>query len=362
MYSPFQHVDSIIYKRRPIHLTFFVTRKCNAACPYCFYLESTDCHNPDTAELSLEEIRKIARSAGKLMWLAFSGGEIYLRRDLTEISQCFYDQCQPSIMLFPTNGLMPNLICRETEKILDHCRNSIVVVKLSLDGIGSDHDKFRNTPGNFEKVLETCRQLGKLLDIYPNFELGINTTLHSKNQDKLKEIIDYVSSLKNISTHTVSLARGNLKQESYKDVDPENYQRMARLLNKNLKNKVKGTYRFKGARLKSAQDVLQRRLIHQTLTNGEKSIPCYAGNLNLVLTETGEVYPCEILPHSFGNVRDHEYDLLKLSRTGKAEQIKKTISNSNRYCRKCTHECNYMMNILFNPAMYPALLKEYIRL
>lgn len=295
------------------------------------------------------------------MWLAFSGGEIYLRRDLVEISQCFYDLCRPSIMLFPTNGLMPDLIRRETENILQYCKNSIVVVKLSLDGIGSEHDKFRKTPGNFEKVLETCRQLEPLLDIYPNFELGVNTTLHSKNQWQIKEIIDYVSSLKNISTHTVSLARGNLKQESYKQVDPANYQNAAIHLQQNLKNKIKGTYRFKCARLKSAQDVLQRQLIHQTLTSGEKSIPCYAGKLNLVLTETGEVYPCEILPNSFGNVRDHEYDIIKVAHNETARQIKNTISNNNDYCRNCTHECNYMMNILFNPMMYPALLKEYIK-
>jgi molybdenum cofactor biosynthesis enzyme MoaA len=89
MYSPFQHAGSIIWKRRPIHLTFFVTRKCNAACPYCFYLKSVNSHGSDAPELSLDEIRKVARSAGKLLWLAFSGGEIYLRKDLAEISRSF---------------------------------------------------------------------------------------------------------------------------------------------------------------------------------------------------------------------------------------------------------------------------------
>lgn len=361
MYSPFRHVGSILFKRQPIHLTFFLTRKCNAACPYCFYLESTDDFNPHIPELSLEEIHKVACSAGKLMWLAFSGGEIYLKRGLIDISQCFYDQCQPSIMLFPTNGLMPDLIRRETQKILEYCRNSIVVVKLSLDGIGSDHDEFRNTPGNFEKVMETCRQLAPLLDNYPNFELGVNTTLHSQNQAKIKEIINFVGNLEKVSTHTVSLARGNLKREGYKQVDPKNYQQAATLLKANRKQNKKGIYRFKGARLKAAQDVLQRQLIHQSITCGEKSIPCYAGNLNLVLTESGEVYPCEILPHSFGNVRDYDYNLARVARTNNANQIKKTISNRNHYCRSCTHECNYMMNILFNPAMYPALLREYIQ-
>lgn len=362
MYSPFRHAGSILLKRRPVHLTFFVTRKCNAACPYCFYLKSKGTPVSNAPELSLEEIQKVAGSAGKLLWLAFSGGEIYLRKDLFEISKVFYDQCRPSIMLLPTNGLQPDVIRTETIRVLEYCRNSVVVVKLSLDGIGRDHDVFRNTRGNFEKFLETYRQLEKLLDRYSNFELGINTTIHSKNQEKIDEIIDFVGDLKNVGTHTVSMVRGNLQEESYKQVDPENYSRAAKQLESRLKNKLGKTYRFRGARLKAAQDILQRRLIHQTLIEGEKPIPCYAGSLNLVLTESGEVYPCEILPDSFGNVRDHEYDLMRVAHTDRAKQIKKTISNNNVHCKTCTHECNYMMNILFNPTKYPSLLREYFKL
>lgn len=28
----------------------------------------------------------------------------------------------------------------------------------------------------------------------------------------------------------------------------------------------------------------------------------------------------------------------------------------------CTHECYFIMNILFNPRLYPALFREYARL
>ena len=126
-----RHVGSILWKRRPVHLTFFLTRKCNAHCPFCFYLQSPD--NPQTAapELSLDEIGRISRSLGRLLWLAFSGGEVYLRKDLVEISKLFYDRNRPAIMLYPSNGLMPDLIRDQTERIVAHCRGSIVVVKLS---------------------------------------------------------------------------------------------------------------------------------------------------------------------------------------------------------------------------------------
>ena len=129
------------------------------------------------------------------MWLAFSGGEVYLRKDLVEISKLFYDRNSPAVMLYPSNGLLPDLIRDQTEQIAEHCRSSVVVVKLSLDGVGSEHDKLRDTRGNFDKTMQTYKLLLGLLDANPNFELGFNTVLTAQNQDKAEEIIDFVSGL-----------------------------------------------------------------------------------------------------------------------------------------------------------------------
>ncbi len=356
-----RHAGSILWKRRPLHLTFFLTRKCNAQCPFCFYLKSPD--NPRAAsELSLDEIERISRSLGRLLWLAFSGGEVYLRKDLVEISNLFYDRSRPAIMLYPSNGLLPDLIHDQTERILLHCRNSIVVVKLSLDGVGADHDTLRDTRGNFDKAMQTYGLLRDLLDAYPNFELGFNTVLTARNQDKVDALIDFVDAQDDRTTHTISMVRGNLTDNGYKQVEPEIYRRAAEMLATRLRARTSGIHRFRGARLKAAQDILQRRLIHQTLLGRDRSLPCYAGKLNLVLNESGEVFPCEILPRGLGNVRDHDYDLMAVVRTRKAVDILRSISACNPHCRTCTHECNYVTNILFNPAMYPALITEYLRL
>ena len=362
MASLVRHAGSILWKRRPVHLTFFLTRKCNAHCPFCFYLKSPD--NPQTtaAELSLDEIGHISRSLGRLLWLAFSGGEVYLRKDLVEISKLFYEQNRPAVMLYPTNGMLPDRIRDRTEQIAAHCRDSVVVVKLSLDGVGVEHDRLRDTRDNFDKLMQTYTQLQGLLDTYPNFELGFNTVLTAQNQDKADEIIDFVGGLDKRTTHTISMVRGNLLDNGFKQVDPDNYRRAAETLATRLRKRSSGIHRFRGARLKAAQDVLQRRYIHRTLTGQDRSLPCYAGKLNLVLTEAGEVYPCEILSQSLGNVRDHDYDIMQVTRTEKARTVLDSISTSNPHCRTCTHECNYITNILFNPAMYPALMTEYLRI
>ena len=369
MYSPLRYIGHIINKSRPIHLTFFLTKRCNAKCPFCFYLKNTPPIPPlprggnwggnKSEELSLDEILKISRSLGNLLWVAFSGGEIYLRDDLAEISKIFYKNNKPAIMLFPTNGLLPELIKERTEQILKHCPKSIIAVKLSLDGINKAHDTLRNTPGSFDKTIQTYRLLENLVDKYPNFELGINTVFCSENQDSMDDIIDFAGNLKNIKTHTISLIRGNLKDDSYKKVDYKKYHNAINRLEKNLKNKTSSTYRFRGARIKAAQDILQRRLIHQTMLEQKRIIPCYAGKLNLVLTENGEVYPCEILTDSCGNVRNYDYDLGKVMQSGKAQQIIHSIQAKQCFC---THECYLMTNILFNPGLYHKLAKEYVQL
>jgi MoaA/NifB/PqqE/SkfB family radical SAM enzyme len=359
MYSPFRYVRDIFWKGRPIHLTFFVTRRCNSKCPFCFYLRPEDAAVDTRPELSLAEIGKISSSLGRLLWLAFSGGEIFLRDDLVEIARVFYRNNKPAIMLFPTNGLLPDLIRDRTEAIVRSCPNSVIALKLSLDGLGEAHDNLRNTAGSFDKTLKTYQAISGLVDRYPNLELGINTVFCSENQNAMDGIIDYVRGLPYVKTHTISLVRGRLADKRYGAVDQKKYLDAVLKLEQGLKNGRSPVYRFRGARTKAAQDILQRRLIHRTMRENRRMIPCFAGRLNLVLRETGEVFPCEMLPDSFGNVRDFGYDLRKVGRSEQARRVNYSIKNNECHC---THECYFMTNILFNPRMYPSLMKEYLQL
>ena len=378
-YSPLRHIGSVFCKRTPLHLTFFLTRRCNARCPFCFYpvrkessqvgqdkkyTELSNGVNPSSEsarnsdELTLDEIEKISSSIGNLLWLAFSGGEIFLRDDLVEITRVFYERNKPVIILLPTNGLLTNIIREKVEEILKHCRKSTIVVKLSLEGPEALHDSIRGK-GSFHKTMQTCSALGELLGKYPNFELGINTVFCSANQDSMDDLIEFICKLKSIKTHTVSLIRGNVPDEGLKDININKYLDTINKLASNLKQRISSTYRFKGAKLKAAQDILQRRLIYDTVIQNRQLIPCYAGKLNLVLTETGDVYPCESFKMKLGNVRNSGYDIKKIL---KSEHARKSVQSIKSHGCYCTHECYLMINILFNPRMYPALLKEYLRI
>ncbi len=358
MHSPLRHWPAALWKRRPIQLTFFLTRRCNARCPYCFYLGGDHRRGDAAAELDVGEIERLSRSLSDLLWLAFSGGEVFLRRDLVEISGIFYRNNRPAIMLYPTNGMMPAHIAEQVEQILQRCPDSTIVVKLSVDGLYEEHDRLRDTPGSFQRTLETHAALTPLLSRYRNFELGVNTVFMSGNQDRMDEIIDFVGGLPGVRAHTISLIRGTPAVEDLQAVDLGKYHRAVSRLARDLA-RGGATYRFQGGRLKAAQDVLQRRLIYQTMTARQRLTACYAGRANLVLAENGDVYPCEIRAESFGNVRDYGYDLAAVCRSSRAQRALTSIRD--RECH-CSHECYFMTNIFLNPRLYPALFAEYRRL
>jgi radical SAM protein with 4Fe4S-binding SPASM domain len=207
--------------------------------------------------------------------------------------------------------------------------------------------------------MRTYDALGRLLKKYPNFELGINTVFSTENQDCMDALIEFVNGLENIKTHTVSLIRGAVSDEGLKGVDINKYLETIQKIESNLKNRKSSTYRFRGARIKAAQDILQRRLIHKTMLQKKQLIPCYAGRLNLVITETGDLFPCESFSMKLGNIRESNYDIGKVLKSRDAQKV---ISSINKNGCFCTHECYMMTNILYNPFMYPALLIEYLQI
>ena len=83
-------IPSILGIRKPIHLTLFVTRRCNSACPFCFYRAGNNDADASN-ELTLDEIKKLSSSLGSLLWLALSGGEVFLRKDPLRkaVPRCF---------------------------------------------------------------------------------------------------------------------------------------------------------------------------------------------------------------------------------------------------------------------------------
>ncbi|RME63659.1 MAG: radical SAM protein [Nitrospirae bacterium] len=249
----------MFFKRRPLHLTLFVTNRCNARCRFCFYETNRPCN-----EMDLNEYRALAENLWGLLWLSFSGGEVFLREDISDIASVFYERCRPSFVLISTNGTLPERVQEQTEKVLMSCPTSTVVLKVSIDGVGPEHDRLRGIDGAFDRALETIKLLGRLRKRFSNLQIGVNTVLCSKNINNIEETISFVKTLPEVQVHTLSLVRGRGYGE-YGINWKEYHQKIRNLYHYSPKT----CYSFKGAKLKAAQDRLQSRFI-EMLLRGER--------------------------------------------------------------------------------------------
>ena len=144
---------------------------------------------------------------------------------------------------------------------------------------------------------------------------------------------------------TVTLARGNPLDPSLKNVDLRIYREFSEKVIR-FRRKKQLTHGWLD-HLVVAKEEETYRLINQAAQAEERISPCYAGDLIGILSETGEVYLCETLDKSMGNVRDFSCDLGELWRSSRAQDARDYQVDLG--CQ-CTYECAMSVNALFNPS------------
>jgi len=340
---------------KPSYVVFHITGLCDSRCKMCFNWRNIS-KKRLKEELTLDEIKKISQSFKDITYLTLGGGEPFLRKDIFEIVETFYDNNHIQFLSIPTNALRPKVVFAQTKKILDYCKDTIIKLSLSLDGINRDHDKIRGVKGNFKKLVET-HDLLQQLNVYPNFELNIGTTFSHYNQDKMIKIYEFVKNNFNINLHQFTYARGLTREAIAKNVSPKKYQEFIHYLENDYK-KSKG--RKKLLRLFTALSVITRRKVLKEVLNqksGKKrSFNCVAGKYTIHIDQVGMVYPCEYLYKSIGNLRDYNYDIKKMLKLDKSKELLKLIKKKK--CT-CTWECVIQDGLIYEPSSYMKILKNY---
>ena len=336
----------------PSYLIFFVTARCNSRCRTCFYWQNLE--NPRKDELTLAEIERISQQCGFVAYLTISGGEPTLRDDLPAIVRAFHDNAGLQVVSVPTNGSRPETTAAMATEILRHCPRTGVRFALSMDGLGADHDAIRGVPGSFSKVLESYRLLEPLRTEFPRFSLDIATVISTFNQEKVESVFDWVDDHLEVDNHVLVLARGNPREKGADQVPVERYEQAARHAEQiaQAKRKGGGDLRRRGLR---AIKLAMREIIAETLREDRMVLPCVAGRRMVVLSEVGDVYPCEILDERMGNLRESDYDLGRIVRSSEAQRITSTIKRDRCHC---TFECAIQNSMVYSLGAYPRILRK----
>lgn len=328
--------------KQPVYLVFFVTNKCNSKCKTCFLWKNL---NWNEKELSLEEIEKTSKSMDKLLWLHLSGGEPFLRDDLPQICSIFYKNNKVRNIGIPTNCLLPEIISKKTSEILKLCPDAKLNIILSLDGLENTHDKIRGVKGNFQKFLQTLKELNKIKSEFKNLSIRVCTVICDENIEEIPELMSFVKSL-NVDFHGLGILRGNPKS--------------AKLLNKKLINKIRDLQKeyikkyikpkgIAGQLQCSIENLLNDKLWENFLYKN-KTFDCLAGKGFVVIESNGDVKFCE-LQDKFANLKDYNYNFKEL--------WAKKPKNNFKDC-SCTHYSFQMRNLVLNPKNYLTVIKKML--
>jgi MoaA/NifB/PqqE/SkfB family radical SAM enzyme len=349
----------------PINLTFSVTNVCQSRCKTCSIWELyKDRPELRENELTLDEIEKIFRSMGHIYVFNVSGGEPFLRSDITEIIRAACNHLSPGVVHIPTNAIARKRTEKKTRQILEilksNCSDTQLTIKPSLDHIESKHDEIRGVPGNFEKVLDVFNRLKKMQSAYPNFHVELGTVISRWNVDDVEEIAQYVTNL-GVDSYRNEIAEQRSEMfNTENDItpDPEQYEKAINLFVRQIRDNMHNRNLFQ--RITHAFRLVYYGLAIRILKENRQVIPCYAGLSNVHMTPYGDIWACCTLGYDkpMGNLRDYNYDFKMLWNSSEAKQVRGYIRAGHCNCPMANQTYS---NILMHGPSLLRVLREIIR-
>ena len=347
-------LQSKFLKRKPIFLTVFVTARCGLNCGHCFYREELlqgDIHQ----EMKLWEYEKLTQKSLSFPKLIITGGEPFLRSDLKEIVHCFYHNASKSRQItIPTAGQHPDHIEELVKTSLRNCPELILEIQLSIDGIYEDHDRIRGK-GQFAKLMESYHRLAPIQQENQRLRIRFNYTFSAQSQKHFPKTYRFVvEELKNPHFDMVLVRKNTADPKYFQPVDMTLYRNATAMLQEQERRKAQGTLE----EILAERAGIEREIIANHYTKERVLSNCQAGTLTAILSETGELRPCEILDTSIGNVRDVNYDMNQLWNNTQSKAHRQHIKNTKCFC---TFETNVRTTMVFQPKWLLKTLGSYIQ-
>jgi len=345
----------------PLSLTVSVTQRCNSKCKTCNIWQDTS--STRGAELSLSEYERIFKSIGHaVIWYTLSGGEPFLREDIVEIVALIRKYSNPKIVIIPTNAILTKRIIKNVEEILKiTAPDTTLIVNLSLDGIGEDHDQIRGIKGNFDRFQETFFELKELKNKYhDSFELGVHSVVSKFNVEKILDMFNYVRNTLAPDSYISEIAENReelLNTEELITPAIDLYEQSIRPLQQEIRESL---LRNKGlAGIIQAFRLKYYDYVITEMREKRRVIPCYAGQVSAQISPWGDVWPCCILAYKakMGNLRDFDLDFNRLWYAEKARKVRRQVTKGDCYCPMANV---HYTNMALTPTAMLDVIKNYM--
>ena len=304
-------------------------------------------------ELTLSEYTEFFRSNREIIWLSITGGEPFLRRDLTDIVISALENIDKlRVVNIATNGSLPRRIEKSLSEILDSAKKPVYIsVEVSLDGKEPIHNEIRGVKDAYQRSLETFRRLRRLKEEFKAefFDVKFEYTISKYNSGMLKETIEELVNEKypiGLDDFIITFAHksffyDNLEGDVSAKTDItlkevswflENYPRK-KLFNRITRSYLKMSLRYFGENWKP---------------------PCVACENSCFINPYGDVYPCITMNYYLGNLRSDGFSLRDILNNNRSEIFRRKIREN---CMTCWTSCEAYPTIIFRPIEF---IREFL--
>ncbi len=331
---------SLVFGQVPNYAIVYVDGRCNMHCGFCIHA-AMDARK--SGRISPSDWGNVFKRAKSLLHLTITGGEPFLRKDLTEIiSEIINSSGVPRVSI-KSNGFYLNRIQDYVPKLISKHPNTEFTLSISLDGPKIIHDKVRNFKGAYDKVLETVEVM-KIYRKEKNFFLRLASVITEDNKNVLPDFLDQTDQWP-IDFHEIILLRDVPDEEQLRLKD------MYEQLSKRQQEKSSENWK------KSFNGKIFDKLYKETLKRLDKDkehSTCVAGTRFVEVFPDGIVRGCEVEKlwdiSEIGKVEKHR-DIVDILNSRKAKDFAKIAKNCS-----CTFECANAISTVYDTKNWPSLV------
>ncbi|MCB9362233.1 radical SAM protein [Candidatus Woesearchaeota archaeon] len=331
--SHFMHLNLHRTPRGPLIVYLELTKRCNLMCKFCDIWRWDDHQD----ELSTEEVFSlIDQVKDTAIVFHIFGGESLLRKDMEEIVK-YANQAGLSTGI-TTNG---TLLTPKRSQSLAHA--GLKHIRISLDGTQQIHDNLRG-----KKCHTTImNNIAHIQQHHPTMQVGINYMLNKKNLQNTQEFL----------TELNRLEIADIKITPMHTIYPFNYtgqDKSALLFHKDDIPQLQKLFLalYADRRIKTSKYFLEGFL--QRLAGQRKEHICRAGDIEIDIDCTGNMYTCYGLQHPVGNIRTTSVKDIWQSR--RMNRARKKVSN----CTACWDDCHVDPAAVFSAKAVLSEPQKYI--
>ena len=317
----------------PFKLSFAVTYRCNLRCKMCNIWGKTD----GIDELNVDEIDNFFEHAGGFSYVGITGGEPFLRNDLSEICDVITHRCSLlSWLNFTTNGQLTDRVIALARHLADKQKKLNCGFIVSIDGPPDLHSTIRGDKNAWNKALTTFIQLKAI----PHIKARIGYTVSAHNMGSFEET--FLMLQKMYPPFSFDDINVNIFQKSdfyYGNIE------MDALDTDRILRQIKDIRAMDKDR-SSINNFLRRsymKLYPEYLRTGRSPVKCQALSSSCFLGPEGDLYPCSVYNKPLLNVRDMKQDLSVLWNSEAAKKVAGECSRGD--CPGCWSPCDAFTSI-----------------